>query len=80
MGYIVINKDEKDAEGMRQNMRRYMRGGYRYDGGARMMRDDRADRDYEHHYKMGYKHGWEDHEDEMDAEYRRARDSRGRYV
>ena len=79
MAYIVINKEEKDADGMRQNMRRYMRGGYRQEGGAPVMRDDR-ERELEHHYKMGYKHGWEDHEDEMGEQYRRSRDSRGRFM
>lgn len=74
MGYLIINKDE---DGMRQEMRRNMRGGsYRYDGHT-SMRDDK----YGHGYRMGYRHGWEDHEDEMDdMDYRRARDSRGRYV
>ena len=57
-------------------MRRSMRGGYRHDGYSPMMRDND---NYEHGYRMGYKHGWEDSEDD-DMEYRRARDSRGRYV
>lgn len=75
MGYLIINKDE---DGMRQNMRRNMRGGYRYDGYSPMMRGEKG---YEHGYKKGYEHGWEDHEDEMDdMGFRRARDSRGRYI
>ena len=59
-------------------MRRNMRGGnYRYP----MMRH--GDDGYEHAYRKGYKHGWEDSESEMmddDMEYRRRRDSRGRFM
>lgn len=75
MAYLILNKDD---EGMRHEMRRNMRGGsYRYGSSYPMMRGD----NYEHGYRMGYKHGWEDSEDEMDdTQMRRARDSRGRYI
>ena len=77
MGYLIINKDKEGGD-LRRNMRRSMRGGYHHDGEMPMMRDDR---EWEHGYRMGYKHGWDDSEDEMEEEhYRRARDSRGRYV
>jgi hypothetical protein len=39
--------------------------------------------DYSEGYRMGYKHGWEDKEDEWmdeDEHYRRRRDSRGRFI
>ena len=79
MGYIFIDKDEDGGmEKMRRNMRRNMRGGdYRYP----MMRHHGED-GYEHGYRKGYEHGWEDHEHDMDEEheYRRRRDSRGRYI
>ena len=75
MGYIILDK-EKDGE-MRQNMRRTMRGDYRYHGGASMTHDGDG---WEHGYRMGYRHGWEDKEDDEEEKYRRLRDSRGRYV
>lgn len=79
MGYLIINKDS-DSDEMRHGMRRMMRGDYRYDGMRPMMHH--GDGDWEHAYRMGYKHGYEDHEDDMREEehYRRARDSRGRYI
>ena len=75
MSWIFVDK-EKGGEEMRQQMRRSMRGSYRHEGYSPMMR---SGDNYEHGYRMGYKHGWEDSEDD-DMEYRRARDSRGRYV
>ena len=76
-GWIFIDKDSESGE-MRSQMRRNMRGGYR-GGSYPTMRGGGS---YEHGYRMGYKHGWEDSEDEMggDMDYRRQRDSRGRYV
>lgn len=75
MGYIIINRDDEEMGGMRSNMRRMMRGDYRYEGSEPMMRHDEHEK--EKMYEMGFRHGWEDSEDEH---YRRARDSRGRYV
>ncbi len=61
---------------MRSQMRRNMRsGGYRTHTSGMNYRDE-----YEHGYRQGYKHGWEDSEDEDSENYRRGRDSRGRYV
>ena len=77
MGWIFVDKEEGGSkEQMRSNMRSMMRGSYRHEGYSPMMR---GSDNYEHGYRMGYKHGWEDSEDD-DMEYRRARDSRGRYV
>lgn len=76
MGYIILNTDREDEmSGLRSNMRSRMRSGnYRHDGITPMMRhDDEKERMYE----MGFRHGWEDAEDEH---YRRQRDSRGRYI
>lgn len=78
MSWIYIDK-EKGGEGeMRSQMRRNMRSGsyrtYGMGGSIHSMRGD-----YGEGYRQGYKHGWEDSEDE-DMEYRRARDSRGRFV
>ena len=75
MGYIFVDKESEGGGKMRQQMRRSMRGGYRHDSYSPMMRGG----DYEQGYRMGYKHGWEDSEDD-EMEMRRARDSRGRYV
>ena len=75
MGYIIINRDE---DGIRREMRRSMRSGYRYEGSTPMMR---GREDSDRIYRMGYRHGWEDHEDEIDdPDFRRQRDSRGRYM
>jgi len=76
MGYIFVDKESEGGGKMRQQMRRSMRGGYRHDGYSPMMRGD----EYEQGYRMGYKHGWEDSENDMDEEFRRSRDSRGRFV
>lgn len=77
MSWIFVDKEKGEGGEMRQQMRRMMRGGYRYEGHSPMMRGD----GYEHGYRMGYRHGYEDHEDEMyDMDMRRSRDSRGRFV
>lgn len=71
MAWIFVDKEQSEGD-MRSQMRRNMRGGYRMYGGH-----DRDD--YEHGYRQGYKHGWDDHEEDG-MEYRRSRDSRGRYI
>lgn len=76
MAWIFVDKEDEGGSGMRSQMRRSMRGGYRnYGGSSAMMRGD-----YDHGYRQGYKHGWEDHEDENEEGFRRMRDSRGRYI
>lgn len=74
-GWIFVDKDS-DSQ-MRQNMRSRMRGGnYRsYGASSTSMRDE----EYRRGYETGYRHGVEDWEDD-DMEYRRRRDSRGRYA
>lgn len=81
MAWIFVDKEgEEGQSSMRQQMRRNMRSGYRYDGDS-MMRGGYGSGNYRDGYRMGYRHGWEDSEDEMDDEhYRRQRDSRGRYM
>ena len=74
-GWIFVDKDKESQGQMRQEMRRNMRGGYRYDGDMSMRGDS-----YHDGYRQGYKHGWEDSEDDMEGEYRRRRDSMGRYM
>ena len=76
MSWIFVDKEKDGSQGqMRTEMRRNMRGGYYRRSGDMYMRGD----EYEHGYRMGYQHGWED-SDEEDMEYRRSRDSRGRYM
>lgn len=77
MAWIFVDKEGESGE-MRQQMRRNMRsGGYR----GMNYRNYGDGSSYRDGYRQGYKHGWEDNEDEMDdMEYRRARDSRGRFV
>ena len=75
MGWIFVDKDESEGGKMRQQMRHNMRGGgYRQGYGMSGYRTE-----YDRGYRQGYNHGWEDYEDD-DMEYRRGRDSRGRYV
>lgn len=75
MAWIFVDKEgEEGQSSMRQQMRRNMRRGYRYDGSGAMMREG----EYERGYRTGYRHGVEDWEDD-DEQYRR-RDSRGRYM
>lgn len=79
-GYIFIDReDEQSNQQMRQNMRNNMRRGYRnYGGSSAMMRDDES---YRQGYHQGYKEGWEDSEYDMNEEnFRRQRDSRGRFM
>jgi len=76
MGYIIINKDDEEMDGLRTQMRRRYRGGsYRtypmMRGGESSMR--------EHYYKKGYEHAMEDMEDD-DMEMRRRRNSRGEFI
>ena len=73
-GYIIINRDEDGMENARSHMRRMMRGGYRREGAMPYMRHEGYGHDKM--YEMGFRHGWEDAEDEH---YRRRRDSMGRY-
>ena len=82
MGYIFVDKEKESQGQMRDHMRHEMRygnyrgsGNYRSYGNAPTMRDN-----YNEGYRQGYRHGWEDNEDDMNEEYRRQRDSRGRYV
>lgn len=71
MAWIFVDKESESGEQMRSQMRRNMRSGsYRSYGGGSSYRDG---------YRQGYKHGWEDYEDD-DMEYRRQRDSRGRFM
>lgn len=74
MGYIILNTDRDDEmSGLRSNMRRTM---MRHTGTSPMMRHH-EEYEPEKMYEMGFRHGWEDAEEEH---YRRGRDSRGRYV
>ena len=74
MGYLIFDTDRDDEmEGLRHNMRRTM---MRHTGTMPMMRHH-EDYDRDKAYELGFKHGWEDADEEH---YRRARDSRGRYV
>jgi len=82
MGYIFVDRESESGGGMekmRQQMRRNMRGG-NYRGGSG---SGSGSGDYRDGYRRGYREGWEDMENEWDEdniEYRRRRDSRGRYM
>ena len=71
MAWIFVDKEGENDHEMRTHMRRNMRGGgkYRFYGGGN-----------KRGYEVGYRHGWEDSEDDDEMDYRRQRDSRGRYV
>ena len=66
-GYIFI--DREGESGLRQEMRRSMRGGY-----SPMMRGG----EYERGYRTGYREATEDWEE--DENYRRRRNSRGEFI
>ena len=74
MAYIFVDKDSESGGQMRQQMRRNMRSGS-YRTYEPMMRSD----SYEHGYRQGYKHGWEDSDDD-EMEMRRRRNSRGEFI
>lgn len=73
---IIIKDDSNGKEQMRSSMREEMRrgGNYRSGGNYRGGGNYRT----EEAYREGYRHGWEDSEDE--EHYRRQRDSMGRFV
>lgn len=77
MAWIYIDKESGGSD-MRSQMRRNMRS---Y---PQMMHKHASmgEGGYQEGYRQGYKHGWEDKEDEeMDSvEFRRMRDSRGRFM
>lgn len=80
MGWIFIDKESDGGSGqIRQQMRRSMRSG-NYGGSSAMMRG--GSESFEHGYRMGYKHGWIDKEDDLieDEQYRRRRNSRGEFI
>ena len=72
---MVIDNDG-GSQGMREQMRWTMSRRYDYNDGYRHP-DGKT---YEDGYRDGYKHGWDDAEDENNGNYRRERDSRGRYM
>lgn len=75
MAWIFVDKDDEGGSGdrLRSHMRRSMRGGgYRH----HHIGDES---EYERGYRYGYKHGWEDSDDDG-MDYRRSRDSRGRFI
>lgn len=78
MAYIFVDRDN-DTGGMRENMRRTMMR-----SGSNVIMRGTGMGNQESAYRMGYRHGWEDGEDEMikdDGErFRRMRDSRGRFI
>lgn len=78
MSWIFVDKEKGGGEGeMRQQMRRNMRRG----GNYRKYDTENMGGDFREGYRQGYKHGWEDREDEEDdMDYRRTRDSRGRFI
>ena len=78
--FIIVDDKHKDDGYRREEMYRRMNGyrddGYRSNGGVRM--GDYRDKDYDEGYRTGYEHGFRDHE--QDENWRRMRDSRGRFV
>ena len=74
MAFIIIDKESKEQ--MRSNMHEEMRHGYRKGGSYREKGS------YHEGYRHGYREGYEDCEDDWNDEenYRRQRDSRGRFM
>ena len=59
-----------------EEMYRRMNGGYHNDGYR--MHEGSKEKEYDEGYRTGYEHGYKDHE--QDENWRRMRDSRGRYM
>ena len=79
--FIIVNDDKHKDDGYRREEMYRRMGGYRMTGGGVRMgnyRDDDDDCDYDEGYRKGYAHGFKDHE--MDENWRRMRDSRGRFM
>ena len=72
--FIIVDDKRKDDGYRREEMYRRMNG-YRQEG-VRM--GDYRDCEYDDGYRNGYECGWKDHE--QDENWRRMRDSRGRYM
>lgn len=80
---IIIKEDGSGQSQMRSEMRENMRHNYRGNGGSWVSSGQYRGGNYrtEEAYREGYRHGWEDSEDDMNEEhYRRSRDSRGRFI
>lgn len=75
--HFIIVDDKKDDGYRREEMYRRM-GGYRMTDGIRMGGYRDEEKEYDEGYRKGYEHGFKDHE--WDENYRRMRDSRGRYM
>ena len=73
--FIIVDDKHKDDGYRREDMYRRM-GGYRMHDGIRM--GDYRDNEYDEGYRTGYEHAWRDHEQEEN--WRRMRDSRGRFM
>lgn len=73
--FIIVDDKHKDDGYRRDDMYRRM-SGYRMHDGVRM--DDFRDGEYDEGYRTGYEHGFKDHEQEEN--WRRMRDSRGRFM
>lgn len=74
MGLIILDRDNENGE-LRSHMRSHMRnnmGGSPGAGSSESFREG---------YRQGYKEGWEDYEKEkmQQEEFRRGRDSQGRF-
>jgi hypothetical protein len=80
-GLIILDRDSEGGTStqMRRHMRNNMRNNYRNQiaGGSVSMKDEAKEA-----YKKGYEEGWKDCEEETKGseEYRRSRDSHGRYM
>jgi len=74
--FIIVDDKHKDDGYRREEMYRRMGGGYRMYDGIRM--GDYRDNEYDEGYRTGYEHGFKDHE--QDENWRRMRDSRGRFM
>ena len=74
--FIIVDDKHKEDGYRREEMYRRMNGGYRVDDAARM--GNYRDNEYDEGYRTGYEHGFRDHE--QDENWRRMRDSRGRYM
>ena len=83
MGLIILDRDNEGGGNMRSDMRRHMRGSYKnYGGSSAMMKSQEYEEAYKKGYEEGYEDGCKDAKEEMQGneQYRRGRDSMGRFT
>lgn len=81
--FFVDRDSEGGMEQMRSQMRRNMRGGGYHSGSGMGSNGGNYREGFREGYRKGFEHGWYDKDGEWvddEPEFRRHRDSRGRFI